>query len=406
MQQGYPRAPGVTVTLLKRIPESLRLPGLFIFARLVLLVSLPLEGVRGYGDLHHYTWQGGMGIPYLDFWVEYPPLFPFINRLLYLASGGVEHVFETLLVLLFTLAQAGCLVWFVRLEQRLHPQETQHWRAWVYFSLLLVLPYGWRHFDALAVYCLLAGMGLYLEKRHLQAAFAIAAGVLFKLFPLFVLPAFAKLSWQRGEIRRFLLMTALVLLLCGAVYGLLFMVSPHYTAASLASQGSKGSWQTVWALWDGNLGTGSFPPTADRTDPASARQSAGNPPRLSPWISLGIFGLLGVLLLLRSNVHDGLGMVNFLTGAWLIFLLWSPGWSPQWLLFLLPLLLLALPLPVSILSSAALTAASVLEWPVLLSRGLNWGLWYTIPLRTGLFGLLAALIFWQLITRRSPPPGG
>jgi hypothetical protein len=77
-------------------------------------------------------------------------------------------------------------------------------------------------------------------------------------------------------------------------------------------------------------------------------------------------------------------------------LLWSPGWSPQWVLYLLPIILLVLPEREALLLSLALVLINLLEWPLLLSRGYNWGLWLTIPGRALLLALLAVEC-WRVV---------
>jgi hypothetical protein len=50
-----------------------------------------------------------------------------------------------------------------------------------------------------------------------------------------------------------------------------------------------------------------------------------------------------------------------------------------------------------------LVLVNLLEWPVLLSRGLFWGLWLTVPLRAVLH-LLVAAMFWQVVRISQPFP--
>jgi len=50
-----------------------------------------------------------------------------------------------------------------------------------------------------------------------------------------------------------------------------------------------------------------------------------------------------------------------------------------------------------------LILVNILEWPVLLSRGYQWGLWLTIPLRTLVMLLLTWLWYQKISGRRSLP---
>jgi hypothetical protein len=69
-------------------------------------------------------------------------------------------------------------------------------------------------------------------------------------------------------------------------------------------------------------------------------------------------------------------------------------------MFLFPLVLLALPYQRALLFVMTLSAVNLAEWPVLLSRGLNEWLYLTVPLRTGLFLLLAYELWKQVRPRR------
>jgi hypothetical protein len=86
--------------------------------------------------------------------------------------------------------------------------------------------------------------------------------------------------------------------------------------------------------------------------------------------------------------------------TWCIFLIWSPGWSPQWVLYLIPFILLTLDERHAILMSFILILVNLLEWPVLLSRGYPWGLMLTVPIRTLVMFLLAWLWYQQVFSKR------
>jgi hypothetical protein len=80
--------------------------------------------------------------------------------------------------------------------------------------------------------------------------------------------------------------------------------------------------------------------------------------------------------------------VAFAAATLVVFFLWSKGWSPQWLIMLIPFVLIALPLGRALLYILTLSFINLAEWPVLLSRGMNQYLYLTVPLRTVLFVLL------------------
>ncbi len=367
------------------------LVGLFIFSRMILLVSLPLDGLRGYGDFTHFFNMAGMGLPMVDFWVEFPPVFPYLSLLIYKLVGGREHAYDYLLVMLLSFAQAGTLVVFIGLAKKIYGEAV--WiggRTWVYFGIILALPYGWWYFDPLAVYAMLLALAWMIDHKTAPAGFGLAIGALTKLFPLMVLPVACKWLSRRNA----LLVTGIAISTVVVVYISFILASPEMALASLRSQGAKGSWETVWALLDGNFSTGNFGPEIERYDAANALIPQGNPPSIPPWLTIIPFALTGGWLFWRVRIPSPKAVIAFLGVTWCLFLLWSPGYSPQWQLYLLPLILLVLPLREAVLFAVTLTFVNVLEWPVMLTRGYNWGLWITIIVRTFLLVLLA-FAFWR-----------
>jgi len=373
---------------MNQISKPTQLALLFLFCRLMLVIALPLDGLRGFGDLAYFFLQAGSGTPFLQQWVEYPPVFPFLSYLLHQFSGGQEHVYDYALVLILSLCQAASVALFARLDARFHKSEPGA-RSWFFFILLLALPYGWWYFDPLAVLSLLLSLVWLLEGKALPSGLAIAFGILTKWFPGLLLAA----AWRWLPPKKALVLTVAALGLPLLVWGGLYLASPDLTAASLLSQAAKGSWETVWSLMDGNFNTGNFGSLAERVDPLTAFQTRGNPAVFPPLLTLIPFALAGLVVFLRARLANPRQATAFLGLAYSLFFLWSPGWSPQWVLYLLPLVLLALPENVGRLAAMILALVNLLEWPVLLSRGYFQGLLLTVPLRTLMILILAVLFF-------------
>ena len=368
------------------------LPVLFLVTRIILILSLPLEGIQGYGDFWNFYQQNLLGLPFLDYWTEFPPLFPLLSSLVFRLVGGREQAYIYLLAMFFSAAQAGTLAVFLRLKKVIVTGDLSSWREGWDFALTVGLFYGWAYYDPLAVFFLMAALYWYLKGFSLRSGAAIAVGTLTKWFPALVLPAIWRS--QKGKRRWvYLISVAAVVLI---VWILLWAISPDFTAASLISQGQKGSWETLWALIDGNLTTGLFHAGADRTDPLSAAVRTGNTPAIPPWLTLLFFGGLGVWILFQVELENAHQIASFTALTQVLFFLWSPGYSPQWILYLLPFFFLCLPKREAILFGLTMVLIHLLEWPVLLSRGWFWSLNYLIPLRTLLMGL-AGIRFYQLI---------
>jgi len=193
-----------------------------------------------------------------------------------------------------------------------------------------------------------------------------------------------------------LIITSVTIGITLLLYGFLYVLAPENTIASFRSQGGKSSWETIWALVDWNFNTGNIGTLMDRHNPEASAIITGNPPRISPYLTLIPFLVLGIWLFIRLRINSSAAFIGFIGLSWCIFLLWMPGWSPQWVLYLIPLILLSLPEKESALMAFSLILINLLEWPVLLSRGYQTGLWLTVIVRTLLLILLGYIWYRQL----------
>jgi len=345
---------------------------LFVALRLMVLVTFPADNLTLYGDYVYYyelaAYSDQGYLPFVHYWSEYPPVFPFLSvgvyQLARLAGGGY-HVYVGLMGLLMLSFSTGSLALFLRLAQKLRGDGDAERRGWVYSVLFVPIIFTWWTFDALTVFSLLLALELLLSGRERWSAAAMGVGVLIKLVPMLVFPAVVRTRpW-----RRWLLYGLIAAVVVAAVALPLLLIGGDVALTSFRSPAGRSSWQTVWALLDGNLCTGLLGAPADHFDLAMATAPSGNPARLPEGIRLLVFGLL-----------------------------WSKGWSPQWQTLLFPLVLLALPLRRGVLFILVLSFVNLAEWPVLLSRGLNQWLYLTVPLRTGLFVLLLVDL-WGAVRR-------
>jgi hypothetical protein len=371
---------------------------LLALGRLLIYLAMTLDGLHGYGDfLHFYQLASLPGWPYLNYWSEFPPVFPFLSSVLFRLAGAQEHVYDYLLIFVLLLADAGSMYLFIRISLRLYGKDNRSLvRSLAYFVFLISLAYSWWYFDPLAVFAMLLGIFLLLENKRLLSGLAFGLGLLLKFFPVLgLIVAWRTLSWKKA-----LWITGLALGAGLLVYSGLWLASPRFTLASMQSQGSKGSWETVWALVDGNFITGLFGPEVERLDPSMAGVSRGNPPRVPIWITLIVFGGIGLWGFCKAGQDDERQQMALLGWCWTLFLLWSPGWSPQWVLYLLPLILLVLPERQAFLVALVLVLINIIEWPLLLSRGMFWTLYLTIPMRTLLLALMA-FIFYREMTGKN-----
>ncbi|MEI8131544.1 MAG: hypothetical protein WCG34_03860 [Leptolinea sp.] len=365
--------------------------GFFLIFRLVLFAILPYQVFLGYGDLINFFHVAQIpGWPYLHYWVEFPPIFPFVSELLYRLVGGMEWKYVYSLAGIFSIFDAGSIFVFWELTKKNGALGAAKIRLFVYVLILCVFPYGWWYFEPMVVFFFLLAVYYVLGEKPVFFGAAIAVGFLLKVFPILVfIPA-----WLTHQKKSFVISVSLFSIIVAAVFGLLWEYSPSFTPASIGSQNSKGSWETVWALLDGNMGTGNFGPLAERLEPSLAFEARGNPARIPAIIPLTVAGLAGFVVLLKLKNRSNQGRIAILGLGWSLLVLASPGWSPQWILMIIPICLLVFPPLHGALLSGLLIVINLAEWPLLFSQGRTDLLWTTIILRT-LVLIILCLLFAQ-----------
>jgi len=367
---------------------------LFISFRLMMAIAYPPEALTSYSDYPYFYALADLArqgyYPFLHYWYEYPPLFPYLSQAVYTVTSGY-HAYATLLALVMLIFEAGNLIFLYLIANETHDKETSLKVAWIYSCLLVPVFFLWNGLDSLALFFMLLSLWWLLRNRHTPSAMALGVGLMTKYLPGILLAT----VWRFVKARKAFGYTLLVAAVAVAILLPFAIASPSYTLASLRSQASKSSWQTVWALIDGNYTTGLFGPVADHLDPAKAGLQLHSPSRIPWFITVPLFALIYLYLFSRPIDTENKGALLSFTGMTLcLFFLWSKGWSPQWQVMLIPLILLVFPNGHGVLYCLVLGFVSLLEWPIILSRGLNHLLMITVPLRT-LLMLLLLLEFYR-----------
>jgi hypothetical protein len=185
-----------------------------------------------------------------------------------------------------------------------------------------------------------------------------------KYTPILVLPT----VWRFYDRRRAAQYTLIVLLIVGLVFALMIAWGGRMAVGSLLAQFNKASYQSVWALIDGNMRTGSFVVPDMRFDAETAFQPYGNSSTIPAWLRLIPFAAVGLFIFSRRLRRDDRGVVAFFTITVVLFFLWAQGWSPQWVLTLTPLILLNFPDRNGVLVCLVLGTVSFVEYPALFMR--------------------------------------
>jgi len=401
---------------------------LFISFRLMMLVAFTPEAIISYGDYEHYYNLARLSddghLPLLDYWYEFPPIFPYLSIGIYqltAAATGALHSYAYALAVVMLAFDVGNLILLYRLAGRLWSERVAVRTAWVYLALPVGMIYTWRTFDSMTTFWMLLALYWLLERKENRSAVALGLGVMTKYIPILLLPA----VWAFRPVKTALRYTLITLAVALLIFGPFLIASPEFGLASLKAQAAKSSWQTVWALIDGNYGTGNVGPDMEHFDPALATKLQGRPERIPSWLTLLPFAAIGLYFFRRARgAKDERRTTNgqspipnpqspipnprspspipFITLTFTLFLLWSKGWSPQWQMMLFPLVLLALPGRNGVLFCILFGMVNFLEWPALLSRGMTEWIWLTVSLRTTLILALGVALGRMILTRPKP----
>ncbi len=381
------------------------------FRFLALLLMRPGGFIRDFSDFNFYfgiVQLSDFGlIPFRDFWLEWPPLIPLAMTGVYRLSLLIPQWMEEPR-LWFVAIWGGVVVffevgnfWFIyRLARRLFADHTARMRPlWLYALLFAPVFTLLGDFDAIALFFILLGIDLLLAEKYRWAALVAGIGFWVKVTPLITAGVAAWLIWHhhRGNFRRVvtgwlgygvtLAATAL------AVASPFLLTAPQWLAAYLRAVLGRSSWETVWAVLEGYFGYGQL--AGDRFNPAET-VFAVHPSSL-PWLWISLAFAAIYLLAFFAHPKDTAPRRVLAFGGFTIalFLLYSKGYSPQFIVYLLPFIILLLPNWAGVGYALALTGLNVLEQPVyfVMLPDAHWLLSAVVWLR---FAVLVALAveFW------------
>ena len=352
---------------------------LFVVFRLVLYLAyepvLQQTGERGIGTggdrLYHYalTVQADDNLyPFRDWWSEFPPLWYLTTTSVYVLLGDSANYTNWSLVLgmIVLASEVGVLMMLRQIGTRLHGAATGMALAWIYALLALPAVFMWWNFDTLVTFALLLGVWLLLCQQDWRAVLVIAIGALTKFVPFLVFGAVIRFFTPQRAVK----VIGVSLGVFALAYLPLFIINSDFALVSLTAQFGKPSYQTVWAIIDGNTTTGNFGTIESHLTVEGVNDGVGdrNPPVIPSWVRLGIAGVIGLVVLLRTRRTDELGFVAFVGITLVIFYLQSQGWSPQWLTQIIVLLLLVFPTRNGVLVALLLSALAFLEYPFIFLR--------------------------------------
>lgn len=306
--------------------------------------------------------------PYLHYWLEYPPVFPWLTVAIYRFAltfpptifSDFNITFHLLLGAVFVAADLATIALVYRIALRTGPRDEALRRMILYAALFwpVAVAFGW--YDALPAAMLFAGLYLLLRGEGGWGGVAAGLGFMTKIFPILLVPVSVKfLPRWRDRVLTVLAAAAVTL----AIAAPLVVISPTYFLASYRATFSRSAWETVWALLDGYYSYGKTAPLGVRFDPTTAGYIAYQ--SRVPGLPIALFFVaLYAVLWLRPVRRTARNLALFTALSALVFLLYSKGYSPQFIIYLLPFVVILLPWRRAVGYALALSGINILEWPI------------------------------------------
>jgi hypothetical protein len=358
---------------------------LFIVLRLSILLLYTPQGVfNAYTDYHYYFQNAEFSeqgrYPFINMWTEYPPIATYayigayrIARLTIpsLAIDNIGYlVYSKILGTMLLVFETGTLLFLFRISRIIWGTEKANWVAWVYSSLSLPLFFWNVNHNSILVFFLLLSIDLFLTRKWYSSSATLGLAIASKYTAVFLLGSTIKFLWHQN--RRKIIQYAIIAPLTTVMIFIPFILLGgwDWIVASFKSLAYVASWETIWAMIDGNWaeGTVGLLPTRIQLDKAGIIN--GNPSTIPELLKTAIFAVIYARFFFRPiKKLNPKTFIWFTTLTAMLFNLWSKGWSPQWGLMLIPLFLLSFPNKKGIALVISLTCSVFLQWPI--SRALH-----------------------------------
>ena len=436
-------------TVYQRYSDFVLMLILFVTFRVLTLAAFRPGGlVLDFSDFYWYrsfaelTHQGYY--PYDNLWTTYPPLFPLVMIAIYQLSSLLPPWefanlwFTLLLGGFFLLFEIGNFILLYLLSKEIYTTPTDTLRpAWIY-ALFFVPVYtltGW--FESYPLFFFLLSLYLLLKNRPYLSAVFTGLGFMIKLIPLILMPVavqiFSRIKYELNfknrkpkiikhsadlhdetftfhpsrsnaassfilpfDLPRILIYLTIFLVTVILIATPFYLMNPDLILGSQQITGAREPWETVWALIDGNYDYGIIP--LDMRDLSWTPGDA--PPTRIPWLLVTtIFGLVYALLYTRPlNWQRPRNVLAFVGFTLCLFMLWSKGYSPQWLGWILFFIALLLPNIRGVTYAAILSIANITEanFFFIMFPSERWLFAATVLLRTFLLVALAIEFLWLI----------
>ena len=316
--------------------------------------------VHLYGGFAHAVFDGR--VPYRDFFMEYPPgaLAVFLPPQIF----GTSH-YNAAFKALMTLCGAATIVVLALLLVRFGAARARLWTALLLFAVSPVAlgPISLNTYDAWPALLTVAALALLVAASPVAAFAVLGLAFAAKVYPVVLVPPALVYAWRTAGRRAALRSLAAFAAVAGILILPFLALSPHGLAQSFRAQAAR-------ALQVESLG-GALLGVADRvgwygahvvhrTGHAISYDLTGTLPRVVAGLSsfLQVLAVLLVVWLYRRGRDDPQRLAAAFAAAVAGFLAFTRFFSPQYLVWLVPLVVLLQPLEWG-LTAAALVLAQV-----------------------------------------------
>lgn len=307
--------------------------------------------------------------PVVHYWMDYPPLFPWLAAILYRLSlllptwRDPNLWFNLLLGCTLLIFEMGNFVLIYAIALKLRGREGAVRCAWLYAGLFFPLVSLLFWFESFPLFFLLLGVYMIIDKRPLLGGIAAGIGFMIKLVPAFVGPVALKAFPRVSQKITYVLAAALAGLLIALPF---LLTNMAFFLTTFVHQASRRPWETVWALLDGYYSGGATPPLEARFDLTTITIPSQESHFPYALVAATFVVVFVILYTRRIDWQDNLKAVAFSGLTIGLFLIFSKGYSPQWIVNLLPFVILLMPNLRGVTYSLLLMAANVLEFPIAL----------------------------------------
>ncbi|MBN1994023.1 MAG: hypothetical protein JW953_15085 [Anaerolineae bacterium] len=399
--------------------------------------------------------------PYSNLWTTYPPLFPVVMIAIYQLSSLLPPWefpnlwFTLLLGGFFLLFEIGNFILIYLFALKLYPPNNNPGNndrfsnalrpCWLYAALFTPVYTLTGHFESYPIFFFLLSLYLLLKNRPYLSAFFTGIGFMIKLIPLLLIPVavqiFSKIKYQLQianyklqitklsaheknpqstvhnspftihhsqfiiplDLPRLALYLAIFFMIVVLIATPFYLTNPKLVWGPFQISSARQPWETIWALLDDNYSYGA--PPLDRRD---LTWMADPVPTRIPWLPVTvIFGAIYAFFYTRPlNWRQPRNILAFSGFSLSLFMLWSKGYSPQWLGWPLVFVALLLPNWRGVVYASILSIANIIEgnFFFIIFPKEHWLLATTILSRTFLLLVLAIeflLLIWpQTVTPR------